>query len=213
MDFFGHKAKKKRKKEKVRNAAQQRAQQEEIDRLKALGVPSQQTTVNQIAEEQRQADIIGQERKSKEQAAREEGRKYAEDVLGREYHGLNPKQRLNLQESANAQINRDIQGYRQKLHAQQGRRGVRGGSGTAHHQERELARLGQETQGQFQRDLSELDAELALRKAAAAFNIEQGNVGQEIQRNQAALNTLQSYDQKKYQKYLAEQANRLFQRI
>ena len=162
---------------------------------------SYQAEINRIADEQR----------NKEKATREEGRKYAEEVLSREYPGLNEGQRRNLQEEANYQISRDIQGYQQKLSGQQGMRGVRGGAAFA--QQQELARLGSDAQQQIQRDLSKLDSELALKKAAAAYNIEQGEQGQEQLRHQQAIDILNSYDQRKYQKMLADQARGIFQRV
>ena len=162
---------------------------------------SYQAKINQIAEE----------RKQKERATREEGRKYAEEVLSRDYPGLTAQERRNLQEEANYQIGRDIQGYQQKLAGQQGMRGVRGGAAFA--QQNELARLGSDAQQQIQRDLSKLDRELAMKKAAAAYNIEQGELGQEQLRNQQAIDILNSYDQRKYQKMLADQAKGIFQRV
>lgn len=203
--MFGyHKA----KREKKRAKREREALQADIERLKREQqidpVKEQQTIqeqINQTANEQKERDKI----------AREEGKKYADEVLSREYEGLTKHQRGSLQESADAQINRDIQGYEKKLLAQQGRRGVRGGA--AYAQKQDLARMGTEAQTQMQRDLSTLDADLALKKLAAAYNIEQGEVGQEALRQQMARDTLKSYDERKYQKWLTEQANKLFQRV
>lgn len=203
--MFGyHKAKRERKRAKREKSALQ----DEINNLK-----KQQMTdpVQEQKTHQAQVNEIANEQKTRDRVARDEGRAYADEVLSREYTGLGDTQRRSLQESANSQINRDIQGYEKKILAQQGRRGVRGGA--AYAQQQDLARLGTEAQQQMQRDLSTLDADLALKKLAAAYNIEQGEVGQETLRQQSARDILGSYDQKKYQKWLADQANKLFQRI
>lgn len=201
MAFGAIRAKRKAKKYK-REAEEARRQSSEAAKANPeQDRQSYQAEINRIAEEQRQ----------KERTTREEGRKYAEEVLQREYPGLNEGQRRNLQEEANYQISRDIQGYQQKLSGQQGMRGVRGGAAFA--QQQELARLGSDAQTQIQRDLSKLDSELALKKAAAAYNIEQGEVGQEQLRHQQAIDILNSYDQRKYQKMLADQARGIFQRV
>ena len=172
---------------------------------------TQPNASQEMASHQEQVNKLANEQKDKDKLTREEGKKYADEVLAREYQGLNPKQRQSLQESANYQIDKDIQNYQRKLSGQQGGRGVQGGA--AYAQRQDLARLGGEAQQQMQRDLTSLDAELAMKKAAAAYNIEQGAVADDQLRNQMALDTLNSYDQRKYQKWLSEQANKLFQRV
>lgn len=172
---------------------------------------AQPNASQEMASHQEQVNKLANEQKDKDKLTREEGKKYADEVLAREYQGLNPKQRQSLQESANYQIDKDIQNYQRKLSGQQGSRGVQGGA--AYAQRQDLARLGGEAQQQMQRDLTSLDSELAMKKAAAAYNIEQGEVANDQLRNQMALDTLNSYDQRKYQKWLSEQANKLFQRV
>lgn len=172
---------------------------------------TQPNASQEMASHQEQVNKLANEQKDKDKLTREEGKKYADEVLAREYQGLNPKQRQSLQESANYQIDKDIQNYQRKLSGQQGSRGVQGGA--AYAQRQDLARLGGEAQQQMQRDLTSLDSELAMKKAAAAYNIEQGEVANDQLRNQMALDTLNSYDQRKYQKWLSEQANKLFQRV
>jgi hypothetical protein len=203
--MFGyHKA----KREKRRAKRQQQALQSEINNLKqrqnADPVQEQKThqaQINEVAADQRERDLEAQQR----------GDQRYQDLRSQYSKGLEDKQRRVLQESANSQINRDIQGYEKKLLAQQGRRGVKGGAAFA--QQQDLARLGSEAQQQMQRDLSVLDSELAMRQAAAAYNVQQGEIAQEALRNQMAKDTLESYDQRKYQKWLASEANKLFHSI
>lgn len=203
--MFGyHKA----RREKKRAKREKLAMQEEVNRLK------QEKLVDPVQEQkthQEQVNQISNEQLGRDQQAQQRGTERFDELMNRGYKGLEDTQRRSLQESANSQINKDIQGYEKKILAQQGRRGVKGGA--AYAQQRDLAQLGTEAQQQMQRDLSTLDADLVLRKIAAAYNVEQGEVGQEALRQQMARDTLGSYDQKKYQKWLAEQANKLFQRI
>lgn len=202
--FGKHKA----KREKKRAQRERDALQDEINKMKS---DQQQSPLDEHATHQQNINKISSEQKERDKQAQQEGRERAEELMNRNYKGLTDVQRGALQESANSQINRDVQGYEKKLLAQQGRRGVRGGA--AYAQKQDLARLGTEAQQQMQRDLSTLDADLALRKIAAAYNIEQGEVGQEALRQQMSKDILESYDAKKYNKYLAEQANKLFQRV
>ena len=201
--FGRHKA----KREKKRSQRRESALQEEINNLKT----APKDPVDEIREQQQHTDKIAADQKERDRIAREEGKLRADEILSREYKGLGDNQRRNLQESSNAQINRDIQGYEKKLLAQQGARGLKGG--TAFAQKQDLARMGVDAQQQTQRDLSALDSDLALKKLAAAYNIEQGSVGEEALRRQMAQDSMDAYDNKKYQKWLADQANKLFQRI
>lgn len=203
--MFGyHKAKREKKRAKRERAALQ----EEIERLKQ---EKQTDPVQEQRTHQEQVNQLANEQKGRDQEAVKEGTKRFDELINRDYKGLSDNQRRVLQESSDAQINKDIQGYEKRLLAQQGRRGVKGGA--AYAQQQDLARLGAEAQQQMQRDLSALDADLVMRKIAAAYNVEQGEVAQEALRQQMARDVLGSYDQRKYQKWLAEQANRLFQRI
>lgn len=162
---------------------------------------TEQQNINRLSEESRQRDI----------AAREEGRKYGEELINRKVQGISPEERNALQESANAQIGRDIHGHEKRILAQQGKRGIRGGA--AYAQRQDLARLGTEAQQQVQRDLTSLDRDLAMRKLAALYNVEQGERGQAAIRHQGAKDTAEAYNQRKYQKWLADQANKIFARI
>jgi hypothetical protein len=165
------------------------------------GIQKERELTNELSDEQKQRDL----------EARREGKTYSDEVLNREYQGLTPNQRNVAQETSNAQIGRDVHGYEKKLLAQQGARGLKGGS--AYAQQRDLARMGLEAQQQTSRDLSSLDADLALRKLAAAYNIEQANVGQSQYRNEQAREDVDAYNNRRYQKRLAEQANQLFSRV
>lgn len=150
--------------------------------------------VHQGAEKQKQRD----------QTARMEGRANADEFLARKYEGLGAQERSAYQETANAQINRQLQEQNRSLVSQQGRRGVRGGA--AFNQQRELARVGAEAQQQNQRDLSIMDSNLARARQAQAFNIEQGAIGDSAYRYQMARDDLNAYDDKIYNRNLVDDA-------
>ncbi len=202
--FGQHKA----RRNKRRAKEQQLALQQEVDRLKK---ERELDPIQEHKQNQEQINQITEDQKLKDQDAIKQGRERFEELMTRPYKGLEDNERRVLQESSDANINRDLQGYQKRLLAQQGRTGVKGGAAFA--QQQDLNRMGIDAQQQMQRDLSSLDRDLYMRKLAAAYNMEQGEVGQAALRQQMASDLLQSYDQKRYQKYLADQANRLFMRI
>ncbi len=200
-------ARKKNKKEKLKkqqaaDAERQKAQNsaETLEREK-----NERDAIRKEASEQ--AKVYGEDRK----AARQEGRAYADEVLSRNYQGLNPMQRQAMEESGKAKLNRDVQGYQRKLLANQGRAGIRGGA--AYAQQADLARAGLDAQQQLYRDLENLDAETAMKKLAAAFNIEQGEAAQSQADKQLAYDDLRYEQEKKRQKALEDQINYLFSKV
>jgi hypothetical protein len=143
--------------------------------------------------------------------AREEGRKYAEELFSRDVEGLTPGQRRSYSETGRRNIGRDIQGAQRQLAAQQGRRGLRGGA--AYAQQADLARAGAEATGRLESDLSNLDADLALKRLAAMFNIEQGEAAQSQLDKQLAVDEQRAEQERRRQRYLQEQYDRIFSRI
>jgi hypothetical protein len=173
---------------------------------------------NQLDAESRERENLKQEAykqaqglKTSRDTARQEGRRYGEELIGRNYQGLSPQQRLAYEESAKTKLNRDLQGQQRRLVAQQGARGVRGGA--AYAQQADLARASMENQSQLQRDLNQLDSDLALKKLAAVFNVEQGQVAQSDLDRQTALDELRYEQEKKRQRMLENQYMRQLSRI
>src|SRR5579863_3248623 len=95
-------------------------------------------------------------------AGRQAGRQYADEVLSREYEGLKPAQRQALEEENNRQINRNVREADRELISNQGRRGV--GGGAAFKQRRSLFQEGNREKQAFQRELTGLNADLAMKK-------------------------------------------------
>ena len=103
-----------------------------------------------------------------------------------------------MEESAKYKLNREMQGHQRRLLAQQGSRGVKGGA--AYAQQADLARAGQEAQGQYMRDIDQMDADVALKKLGALFGIEQGEAAQSTLERQLALDMARMDDERKKQK-------------
>ena len=154
-----------------------------------------------------------QEAKVSRQQAREEGRKYAEDVVNRNVQGLNPTQKNAMQYEANKHIQRQHQQANRKLLGEQGQRGIVGKGGVGYAQQKDLQRLANDAYGQSQRDMDKLDADVALKKLAAMFNIEQGEAAQSQLDRQLAADELNLANEQKRQRYFEDQFNRLFSRV
>lgn len=118
--------------------------------------------------------------KKREAEAREGYKEEARQDVTTDMPGLTPNQRRQLQQSANSQINKQVQSYKRSMSSNQGRRGVRGGAAFA--QQAEIARQGMDAQNQFQRDLVEKDTDLAMRRLAAYLAQVEGRTAQDILR-------------------------------
>lgn len=115
---------------------------------------------------------------------REEGRRYADQFMNRQFQGLQPQQRQALQETANSQLQRDLQNQNRMLMGSQGRAGVRGGAAFA--QRAELGRQAMQAQQQMQRDLSQLDADERRANMGMAYGIESGEAANRLLTRQRA---------------------------
>ena len=118
-----------------------------------------------------------------------------------------------MQYEANKGIQRSMQQANRKLLGEQGLHGITGKSGVGYAQQRDLQRMGAEAQAGVHRDLDKLNADLALKKLAASFNIEQGEAAQSQLDKQIALDELNLAEERKRQRFFEEQANKQFSRI
>jgi hypothetical protein len=205
--MFGyHKAKREKKKAK--------REREDLNRERAF-LEGQKPELERQHQEAQKVQLAEktQEAKTSRQQAREEGKKYAEEVLGRDVQGLTPAQRNAMQFEANKQIQRQHQSANRKLLGDQGQHGIVGKGGVGFAQQKDLQRLANESQGQATRDIDKLNADLALKKLAAMFNIEQGEVAQNQLDKQMAVDELKLSDEQKRQRYFEDQFNRLFSRL
>jgi len=164
---------------------------------------------NQVLQAESSAVKSAEDRKR----GREEGRKYAEELFSRDMPGLQPEKRQAMQYEANKQIQRGHQAANRKLLGEQSQHGIVGKGGVGYAQQRDLQRLANEAQGQANRDLTKLDSDLALKKLAATFNIEQGEAAQGQMDKQLALDELRYEDEKKRQRAFEKQFHRQFTRV
>lgn len=188
------------------------------DLIKKREDEAKQGDINKIGEEEKSYDALKSEAlknaqgmKEDRKQARSEGRQYAEEMFNRNISGLNPAQRQAMEESGRHKINREMQGYERNLLAKQGRHGIKGGAAYAQHAD--LARAGMDAQGQMQRDITNLDQDMALKKLAAMFNVEQGEAAQSQLDKQIALDELKYENEKKRQRLLEEKFNRSFSKV
>ena len=151
--------------------------------------------------------------KNQRRQAREEGREYAEGLISRKVQGLDPGERNAMQYEANKGIQRSTQQANRKLLGQQAQRGIGGRSGVAYAQQKDLNRMGMEARGGVERDLNKLDADLAMKKLAAMFNIEQGEAAQAGLDRQLASDELRYDEDQKRARKLEEKFSQLFSRI
>lgn len=158
------------------------------------------------------------ERLSRQQRENEAGAERAREKQSARYkeleattQGYDPATRAAMQKTAYTNINRQYQDYRRRLGAQQGVKGIYGG--TAYAQNRDLLRLSGEQSAQYDRDLAEMDNELKRRKIAAQFAVEQGAMA-DYYANINAINQIRSAEeQKKREKAYEERFDALMRRI
>lgn len=145
--------------------------------------------------------------------ARQEGQKRAEELFSRDVQGLDPTKRQAMQYEANKGIQRSMQSANRKLLGDQGQHGIVGKGGVGYAQQRDLQKLGTEAQAGVHRDLDKLNSDLKLKKLAAMFNVEQGEVSQQQLNKQMALDELNLADEKKRQRRFEDQFYKNYQQF
>lgn len=209
--MFGYHKAKRAKKRAKREKEELKRQQQQFE--------TQKPELERAKEEADKAEMSAQvkqdmaEAKTDRQQAREEGRKYAQDVLGQDIEGLTPKQKQAMQYEANKQVKRAMQSSNRNLLGEQSAHGITPKSGVAYAQQRDIQKQGQAAMGQNQRDIDKLNADLALKKIAAMFNIEQGEAAQTQLDKQLAQDQIRLEQERKKQKYWEDQFNRSFNRV
>jgi hypothetical protein len=205
--MFGHHKRKRQRKEIKRD---RKALERERSMFEAQKPELERQNEERI---QSQIGVNAEAAKNARNKARQEGRAYAEEVISRDVQGLTPAQRNAMQYEANKNIQRAHQSANRQLLGEQSRHGIVGKGGVGYAQQRDLQRLANEARGQSQRDLDRLNADLALKKLAAMFNIEQGEATQSQLDRQLASDELRLADERRRQKHYEDQFNRLFSRV
>lgn len=147
------------------------------------------------------------------QNSRKEGVEYGKEFLNTKVEGLDPKKRSALQYEANRNIDREAETANRKLLGDQSSRGIVGKGGVGYAQQRDLQRLAGDARAGVHRDLDKLNSDLEMKKLAALFNIGEGEAAQNQLDKQGAIDELQLVDERKRQRNVEDQLNRLFSRI
>lgn len=165
---------------------------------------------------QQQAQIAEKSKYANEQAekGRQAGRADIQGLMNDpNIHGLDPEKRKALQYEAQRGLDRSFQNANRQLLGEQNMRGIRGQGGVGYAQQRDLQNMALEAQGGVQRDLTKLDADMRLKNIAAQFAGGEGRALQELLNQQVAADELQLMDERKRQRAMEDQMNRLFSRI
>jgi len=177
--MFGR-IRKKREKKRKKKAAQQAEQQKLKEEAAASQDPQKIGEELQTVQEQvGQADVADQPRREEQ---REQHKTEAYEDVTTEIPGMSDAQKRAMQESANAQIDSQVQNYARQMAGGISRSGQRGG--TAYAQQADLAQKGMAAQNQFQRDLVEKDSDMAMKKLAAYMASLEGKTAEDILRRQ-----------------------------
>ena len=118
-----------------------------------------------------------------------------------------------MQYEANKGIQRSTQAANRKLLGDQASHGVVGKGGVGYAQQRDLQKMSTEAQSGVHRDLDKMNADLRLKNIAAIFAGEQGEASQAQLDKQLALDELNLNEEKKRQRAMEDQMNRLFSRL
>lgn len=201
--MFGHN-RRKREKKKLKKAKEAFSQEKSIYEQQQ---PERERASREETKKQVGVDVG--EREKEREAARKRGRTYAEEFTSRKFQGLSPDERREMQEEASQGIRHNLRNEQKRIHAEHGRKGA-GRSGIAFAQRQELNRAAQEQQGQHQRDINRLDRDVALKRQAQHFAIEQGEAGQSSLDRQLAQDEVEMADERRRQRARENQYSNLF---
>jgi hypothetical protein len=159
-----------------------------------------------IAERKKEQEASGE-------AAYQKGVKRGEELFASDTKGLRPDQKNALQYEANAGINRGLETANRKLLGEQGRRGIMGKSGVGYAQQRDLMRTAEEARQGADRDLTKLDADLALKKQAALYAGGSGAEAQDTLRDQLLRDEIINEEERRNNKKYLQKYEELFTRV
>lgn len=181
--MFGRIRKKRRMREEREREARVKEEQEKQRRQQELAAAQDPVKIGQdLQATQEQVGQVMQADEPRRQEQREQFQQEAYEDVTRDIPGMSDEQKRAMRESANAAINSQVQNYSRMLASQSGQRGVRGGAAAA--PQVELAEKGIQAQNQFQRDLVEKDADMAMKKLAAYMASLEGKGAEDIIRRQ-----------------------------
>lgn len=177
--MFGRirKKREKKKRKEAQKEAERKKMQEEAAKAQEPG-----PIVEELKETQEQVQDLDKENQPYRDEQREKHKEEAMQDVTTEVPGLSENEKAAMRQSANAQIDSQVQNYQRALASQQSRAGARGG--TADAAQRAIFQQGLNAQNQFQRDLVEKDSDVARSKLAAYLASLEGKSAEEILRLQ-----------------------------
>lgn len=203
MVFGRIKAARKKKRAKLAREAERNA---DWDRINQVGLPSEEE-FNKVNERVNQMSDAEDQRL---QGRREGLKQEAKEDVSTEMPGLNPAQKLAMQETASNQINNQIQNFSRMASSKMGAAGVRGGAANA--VQSELMDKGLHATNQFNRDLTELDSNKAMEKLAAYLTMVEGRQADDVLRRQQYYDQLTGEKQKTREQEIANH-NRKYYKV
>jgi len=175
MAFGRHRKARNEAKKKEEAEAAAKAAREEIQ---AVTVPEETKKAEETAVEiQAAAEKQSEQAKEKDKEYRAEERTDIEQSIDRDFKGLTDEQKAAMQETANKQISQQAQRSNRQLQSEAGQRGFVGGDDAM---KMETVRLASEAQGQFARDLTTMDADVALQKLTTALIMEESRAADRL---------------------------------
>jgi hypothetical protein len=127
--------------------------------------------------------------------------------------GFAPEEKKAMQYAANQQIKRSHNAANRKLLGSHAQHGIVGKGGVGYAQQRDLSQMAQEAEGAATRDINQLDEDLAMKKMAAMFAFQQGEISQAQLNRQMAQDELNYKIQRDEDKKFKEDVYRQFSRI
>jgi len=154
-----------------------------------------------------------QEAKVADLEARNEGRKYADEVLNREVRGFSPEQRNAMQYKSEKGIRRNSQLGSRKLLGEQAKHGILGKGGVAYAQQRDLQRMAQEQLNAANNELNLADIDQSNRNRVAGYGIEQSERANSGLNRQAAADEIRTAEEKRRQRINEDRFNNYLMNI
>lgn len=200
-----------RRRRSEQRAEERRTQEQQKIQKEVAAAQDPQKIGEQLGEIQEQVSKVDVADEPQRAAKRGRFREEAFEDVTTEIPGLSEAQKQAMRESANAQINKQVQNYSRILASQAGRGGVRGGAAAA--PQAELAQKGLDATAQFQRDLVEKDADVALKKLAAYMASLEGKTAEDVIRRQQYFDYITGKQDKARQDIYSQYFNKYLMRV
>lgn len=165
--------KKKRRQAQQRERGRVKEEQRVVDEKEMQNVSTPAQQADNVREQQQQVSQLAEEEKAQTEKDRAEAEARARERLSRDTEGISNERKTALTEQASRNIANQREMENRRLQSEAGRRGLTRGDTAL---QMKVARQSQDAMGAFNRDLIDIDQEVALQKLAAEIALEQGDV-------------------------------------